>query len=46
MEKLSKLIEKVLRKFIDFKEGPAYLTGKGKKKDGISVCPDNLSGSQ
>ena len=46
MEKLSKLIEKVLIKFIDFKEGPAYLTGKGKKKDGISVCSDNLSGSQ
>jgi len=46
MEKLSKLIEKVLRKFITFREGPAYLSGKGKKKDGISVCSDNLSRSQ
>ncbi len=46
MEKLSKLIEKFLRKFITFKESPAFLTGKGKKKDGISVCSDNLSGSQ
>ncbi len=45
MKKLSQLIEKVLRKFITFKEGPAYLSGKGKKKDGTSICTNNLSRS-
>ena len=46
MEKLGRLIEKVLRKFITFRESPVYLSGKGKKKNGISVCSNNLSRSQ